>query len=57
MDTFSKSDPICVVYLKPFGGSRWQEIRRTEVVMNNLNPHWTTKVRLAYLFEEVQHLR
>ena len=57
MDVFSKSDPMCVVYMKPFGSSKWQEIRRTEHIMNTLNPKFATKVKITYLFEEAQHLR
>ncbi len=57
MDVFSKSDPMCVVYIKPFGSSRWQEVQRTEHIMNTLNPHFAAKVRLTYLFEEAQHLK
>ena len=44
MDTFSKSDPICVVSLKPFGSQTFHEIKRTECIDNNLNPEWVTKV-------------
>jgi Ca2+-dependent lipid-binding protein len=57
MDMFSKSDPFVVVFVQPFGGTKWAELARTEVVMNNLNPEFANKVRVAYLFEEQQHLR
>ena len=57
MDTFSKSDPMCVVYLKPFGSEKFVELARTECIQNSLNPQWTTKVKIAYLFEEQQHMR
>ena len=57
MDVFSKSDPFCVAYYRPFGLNKWQELRRTEVIMNNLHPEWTAKVRISYFFEEQQHLR
>ena len=57
MDVFSKSDPMCVVYLQPFGSKRWQEVARTEIIRNNLNPEFTTKVKLNYLFEEQQHIK
>ena len=57
MDVFSKSDPICVVYYKPFGSTKWAELRRTECIKNNLNPHWVTKVQMNYMFEEQQPLR
>ena len=57
MDLFSKSDPFCVTSIRPFGSDKWHELHRTEIVMNNLHPEWTAKVRVAYLFEEQQHLR
>ncbi len=57
MDIFSKSDPFVVVFVQPFGSRKWAELQRTEVVMNNLNPDFATKVRIAYVFEEQQHLR
>lgn len=44
MDTFSKSDPICVVSTKLFGSQNYTEIKRTECIDNNLNPEWVTKV-------------
>ena len=57
MDVFSKSDPMCVVYVKPFGGRGWQEMARTEPIQNTLNPDFARKVKITYLFEEAQHLR
>lgn len=57
MDTFSKSDPMCVVFIKPFGGRDFVELARTECIQNTLNPKWTTKVKISYLFEEQQHMR
>ena len=44
MDTFSKSDPMCVVSTKLFGSQNYTEIKRTECIDNNLNPEWVTKV-------------
>jgi len=57
MDVFSKSDPVCVVFIKPFGSQKWAEIKRTECIKNNLNPHWVTKVQINYMFEEQQPLK
>lgn len=42
---FSKSDPMCVTYLKNFEVLEWQEIARTETINNTLNPDFTKKVR------------
>ena len=48
-DITSKSDPMCVVFSKPFGASsnryNWQELMRTERIQNNLNPDFAKKVR------------
>ncbi|KAH9603973.1 hypothetical protein KSS87_023576 [Heliosperma pusillum] len=50
-----QSDPMAVVYLKKPDGSL-QELGRTEVILNNLNPSWIGKIPLAYQFEMVQPL-
>lgn len=46
MDVFSKSDPMVVVYQRDVLADTWKIITRTEVVMNNLNPDFATKVRI-----------
>ena len=60
-DITSKSDPMCVVFSKPFGASsnsnNWQELMRTERIQNNLNPDFAKKVQINYCFEEQQHLK
>lgn len=55
LDIVSKSDPIAVVYMKRRDGTL-EEIGRTEVIMNNLNPFWITKIPVTYQFELVQPL-
>ena len=61
MDIFSKSDPMCVVSVKPFNETRtvrqWKEILRTECVKNTLNPKFTRKLQIPYHFEEQQYLK
>ncbi len=57
LDVFSKSDPLCVIYMMAVGSKRFVEIQRTEVIKNTLNPDFTTKIRLTYLFEETQKMR
>ncbi|KVH99051.1 hypothetical protein Ccrd_022745 [Cynara cardunculus var. scolymus] len=54
-DVLSKSDPMAVVYTKGKDGSL-QEVGRTEVIQNSLNPQWITKVKITYYFEMVQKL-
>lgn len=57
MDTFSKSDPICVLYTQGMGNKEWREFGRTEVIDNTLNPDFVRKFILDYFFEERQNLR
>ncbi|KAK9293110.1 hypothetical protein L1049_021096 [Liquidambar formosana] len=54
-DIVSKSDPMAVVYAKKRDGTL-EELGRTEVIMNNLDPAWIQKVNVAYQFEIVQPL-
>ena len=58
MDFFSKSDPIVVMYLKRGGhNAKYQEIGRTEIIWDNLNPEFTKKFVVDYYFEEVQPIK
>ncbi|KAF5957246.1 hypothetical protein HYC85_004471 [Camellia sinensis] len=54
-DLLSKSDPMAVVYTKGRDGAL-QELGRTEVVLNSLNPKWIRKHIVTYYFEVVQTL-
>ncbi|KAM1095594.1 hypothetical protein EV2_010763 [Malus domestica] len=54
-DLLSKSDPMVVVYLKKNDG-KLEELGRTEVILNNLNPVWIQNVSVAYQSEMVQNL-
>ncbi|XP_030645887.1 copine-8 [Chanos chanos] len=56
-DTFSKSDPICVLYTQTVGNREWREFGRTEVIDNTLNPDFVKKFIIDYFFEERQNLR
>nr|BAB28837.1 unnamed protein product [Mus musculus] len=56
-DTFSKSDPICVLYTQAVGNKEWREFGRTEVIDNTLNPDFVRKFILDYFFEERENLR
>ncbi|NXJ87300.1 CPNE9 protein, partial [Corythaixoides concolor] len=57
MDTFSKSDPVVVLFVQGSGSSEWKEYGRTEVIDNTLNPDFVRKFVLDYYFEEKQNLR
>ncbi|PKA56876.1 Protein BONZAI 1 [Apostasia shenzhenica] len=54
-DMLSKSDPMAVVYAKQRDGTL-EEIGRTEVVLNSLNPVWIAKFVVTYQFEMLQPL-
>ncbi|XP_073475795.1 copine-8 [Aquarana catesbeiana] len=56
-DTFSKSDPLCVLYTQGIGNKEWREYGRTEVIDNTLNPDFVKKFIMDYFFEERQNLR
>lgn len=52
----SKSDPLCVTYVQPFGQKKWIEFHRTETVEDNQDPNFVSKVFISYRFEEKQPL-
>ncbi|KAJ9595947.1 hypothetical protein L9F63_012840 [Diploptera punctata] len=56
-DLLSKSDPMCVTYIRPFGESRWVEHHRTEVISNTHDPDFASKLQMSYRFEEQQPLK
>ncbi|XP_061053188.1 copine-9 isoform X2 [Eubalaena glacialis] len=57
LDTFSKSDPMVVLYMQSRASQEWREFGRTEVIDNTLNPDFVRKFVLDYFFEEKQNLR
>ncbi|XP_043563692.1 copine-9-like [Chiloscyllium punctatum] len=57
VDTFSKSDPVVVLFIQGIGSKEWREYGRTEVIENSLNPDFVRKFVLDYFFEEKQNLR
>ncbi|XP_026810821.1 copine-5-like isoform X1 [Rhopalosiphum maidis] len=56
-DVFSKSDPMCVVFMKTPETTKWIEICRTECINNSLNPNFVTKVHVLYRFEVQQLIK
>lgn len=48
---------MVVVYIQPFGQNQWQEVARTEVIVNSRNPDFTKKIVMMYRFEEQQKLK
>jgi copine 5/8/9 len=57
MDITSKSDPMCVLYVKQFASEAWREYGRSEVIWDNLNPDFVKKFVMDYFFEESQKLK
>ncbi|KAH0866550.1 hypothetical protein HID58_083761 [Brassica napus] len=54
-DITSKSDPMAVMYLRKKDGNL-EEVGRTEVILNSLNPNWIEKITVSFQFETVQTL-
>lgn len=46
---------MAVLYVKKQDG-KLEEVGRTEVIQNSLNPAWITKICINYQFEMVQNL-
>jgi len=57
LDVLSKSDPMCVLFIQPFGQDQWQEFGRTETIINSRNPNFAKKMNITYRFEELQKLK
>ena len=55
MDTFSKSDPFCVLYKKT--NNKWQEIGKTELINDNLNPEFVKKILVDFHFEAKEQFK
>ncbi|EEC79095.1 hypothetical protein OsI_19720 [Oryza sativa Indica Group] len=49
-----ESDPMLVIYIRK--DTRLEEIGRTEVILNSLEPSWITKATISYQFEIIQPL-
>nr|CAB3233441.1 copine-3 [Phallusia mammillata] len=56
-DSFSKSDPMCYLYQQNTKSKQWIEVAHTETINNCLDPVFTTKIEIDYLFDEVQNLK
>ncbi|GFN74135.1 hypothetical protein PoB_000064100 [Plakobranchus ocellatus] len=46
LDVFTKTDPMCVLFVKQFG--QWKEFGRTEAIRQTLNPNFTESFLLEY---------
>uniref|UniRef100_A0A0E0NFM2 C2 domain-containing protein n=1 Tax=Oryza rufipogon TaxID=4529 RepID=A0A0E0NFM2_ORYRU len=47
---FTKSNPMVIVYSKSKEGAL-EELGRTEVILNSLNPSWNARINVHYQFE------
>lgn len=54
-DLLAKSDPMLVLYQRNSSGS-WEEMGRTEVILQTQEPKWVTQLFGLYNFEETQEL-
>ncbi|GAB6026835.1 Copine-8 [Chamberlinius hualienensis] len=57
MDVFSKSDPMCVVFVKNPHTGIFAEAFRTEVIKDTINPDFVKQMTIEYNFEVQQILR
>ena len=57
MDTFSKSDPQVIVYMRTNQSTPWSEVTRTECISDNLNPNFSKTLIIDYIFEIQQYLK
>ena len=55
MDTFSKSDPFCVLYKLTNG--QWNLQGKTEVIHDNLNPEFVVKIMADFHFEQKEEVK
>ncbi|XP_052780413.1 copine-8-like isoform X2 [Mya arenaria] len=56
-DTFSKSDPMCVLHTWDIKSKTFHEFGRTEMIKDTLNPDFVKKFVMNYFFEESQKLK
>jgi hypothetical protein len=57
MDYVGKSDPYCEVHVKNDERSEWVKIGKTDTLINNLNPDFTTPITVHYYFEKIQQIK
>uniref|UniRef100_A0A131YJG6 Copine-3 n=1 Tax=Rhipicephalus appendiculatus TaxID=34631 RepID=A0A131YJG6_RHIAP len=55
-DLLSKSDPMCVLFMRHYDSAPWQEVGRTEMIRDTNDPDFVNKFLVDYYFEERQHL-
>lgn len=56
-DHFSRSDPVCIVYMKSRATRNWKAIGKTEMLKNTNDPEWAKTFIINYFFEEKQVIK
>lgn len=56
-DTFSKTDPIFLIYGKRGDESKYNLIHKTEQIQDNLNPDFTKSLLVDFIFETHQFFK
>ena len=54
-DFLSKSDPVAIIFGK--FQDKWEELWRSEMLLNDLNPNWKSTFVHEYRFEETQPIK
>jgi hypothetical protein len=57
MDKLSLTDALVHVYEWNVSLGQWKLVGKTETVMDNLNPDFTTRIKMPYVFESTQRLK
>ncbi|KAL0481100.1 hypothetical protein AKO1_012868 [Acrasis kona] len=57
MDLLSLSDPQIILYMRESFIQPWNEVGRTEIIWNNLNPRFVKSIPVTYCFEKNQMCR
>ncbi len=57
LDLITVSDPEVHVYLKNSNEGSYHLIGKTEMILNNLNPDFTTTFNIDFYFEKQQYLK
>jgi hypothetical protein len=56
-DLLSKSDPVVLVDLIEMKSGVVVRLGTTEMIKNNVNPVFQTKIEMKYVYDQKQHLR
>lgn len=57
LDYVGKSDPFWEVHVKNDDRSDWIKVAKTDTVINDLNPDFSTPITIDYFFEKNQYIK